>query len=43
MDLQIWTSLQVAEPTVDNVEQVENALSDLDLFERAVAGGVVQV
>ena len=41
-DLQVQVDLQVAEPTADDVEQVEDALSDLDRLEGEMAGGAAR-
>jgi type IV secretion system protein VirD4 len=43
MDLQVRTNLHVSEPTADDIEQVEDALSDLDRLEGEMAGGVARV
>ena len=42
LDLQVRTNLQVSEPTADDVEQVEDALSDLDRLEGEMAGGAAR-
>lgn len=43
LDLQVQVDLQVAEPTADDVEQVEDALSDLNRLEGEMAGGAARV